>query len=441
MIKGCMKKGCLILYILFVIGCGQSNPPFEEDRRFAPRTDPIIVRIPTAEITKNRPEGPIDSTFPQLVERGGVMYRPENLSPQFQAQLSNLIQEYFGTPAHPLIHLSPSSHESANGTNETNGTGLSENDRLQLQQLEHSLTNQLMHNPEQCQEGGRLYRRHCLQCHGMEGDGRGPTGSWIFPHPRDFRSGFFKYVSSQNHPGRPLINDLQRTLKRGIPGTSMPSFALLDDHSRDAIISFVIYLSIRGEVERAVMLNYLQEEDSENTELSANEIERTLKKIVLRWLEVQDHGALKVPDPLLENQVNENGSGPGINSSSNENSAKSEIKFANEIERGYRLFMSAGSCSQCHTNFGRDALYRFDAWGSLVKPLDLTQKERHGGDFAADIYYRLKNGIFPSQMPSLTNFSDADIIDLVRFVQAIPYPRQLPPNIRTSIYPDLKLEK
>ena len=37
-------------------------------------------------------------------------------------------------------------------------------------------------------EGSKLYRQHCLHCHGLEGNGRGPTGYWVNPPPRDYRA-------------------------------------------------------------------------------------------------------------------------------------------------------------------------------------------------------------------------------------------------------------
>src|SRR5581483_2546602 len=44
-------------------------------------------------------------------------------------------------------------------------------------------------------EGGRVYRLQCMQCHGLTGDGRGPTAKWVNPHPRDYRPGVFKFLS------------------------------------------------------------------------------------------------------------------------------------------------------------------------------------------------------------------------------------------------------
>ena len=43
--------------------------------------------------------------------------------------------------------------------------------------------------------------------------------------------------------------DLRRVLNNGVPGTSMPSFALLTESEVDALLEYVKYLSIRGEME------------------------------------------------------------------------------------------------------------------------------------------------------------------------------------------------
>ncbi|MBV8313662.1 MAG: cytochrome c, partial [Planctomycetaceae bacterium] len=47
------------------------------------------------------------------------------------------------------------------------------------------------------QEGGyALYRRHCLHCHGVSGAGDGPTAEFLYPRPRDYRKGLFKFTST-----------------------------------------------------------------------------------------------------------------------------------------------------------------------------------------------------------------------------------------------------
>src|SRR5207253_9865578 len=101
--------------------------------------------------------------------------------------------------------------------------------------------------------------------HGLAGDGRGPAGAWLNPHPRDYRSGEFKFASAVPKKGsrKPRREDLLRTLRVGIDGTSMPSFALLEEKSAagedrdlqplEALASYVIHLSLRGQMEFSLM--------------------------------------------------------------------------------------------------------------------------------------------------------------------------------------------
>ena len=57
-------------------------------------------------------------------------------------------------------------------------------------------------DPATLREGSKLYRVHCLHCHGLTGDGRGPTSKWVNPHPRDYRRGLFKFQSVDQTDGR-----------------------------------------------------------------------------------------------------------------------------------------------------------------------------------------------------------------------------------------------
>ncbi|HEX8203268.1 MAG TPA: cytochrome c, partial [Isosphaeraceae bacterium] len=100
-------------------------------------------------------------------------------------------------------------------------------------------------------EGGHaLYRRHCLHCHGVSGDGNGPTANYLFPRPRDFRPGLFKFTSTAVG-AKPTRADLRKTILQGLPGTSMPSFeALMEPLEVEQVIDFVTFLSMRGEVEK-----------------------------------------------------------------------------------------------------------------------------------------------------------------------------------------------
>jgi mono/diheme cytochrome c family protein len=114
------------------------------------------------------------------------------------------------------------------------------------------------------QVGGKhgLYRRYCAHCHGISGDGRGPTAMILNPYPRDYRPGVFKFKTTYN-PNQPSDDDLHTILHNGIPGTAMPSFAVYAPDEVDACIEYVKYLSMRGQMENA-LINYVKDELSFN---------------------------------------------------------------------------------------------------------------------------------------------------------------------------------
>ena len=103
--------------------------------------------------------------------------------------------------------------------------------------------------------GGKhgLYRRHCAHCHGISGDGHGPTALILNPYPRDYRPGVFKFKSTYNpQPSRPTTISTE-FVHDGVPGTAMPSFALLPPDEVDALVEYVKYLSMRGQMETALV--------------------------------------------------------------------------------------------------------------------------------------------------------------------------------------------
>jgi mono/diheme cytochrome c family protein len=101
---------------------------------------------------------------------------------------------------------------------------------------------------EMLKSGRKLYMTHCMHCHGVSGDGAGPTAKYLNPRPRDYRLGVFKFTSTQT-PMKATKADLSRIVKQGIPGTYMPSFLLLEDAELTAIIAYVRWLACRGETE------------------------------------------------------------------------------------------------------------------------------------------------------------------------------------------------
>lgn len=72
--------------------------------------------------------------------------------------------------------------------------------------------------------GKEVYDRECWKCHGKEGKGDGPDGANVFPKPRDFTSGIFKYKTSSYKELFPFDWDLFQTISDGLTGTAMPSW-------------------------------------------------------------------------------------------------------------------------------------------------------------------------------------------------------------------------
>ncbi|MCA9135406.1 MAG: c-type cytochrome [Planctomycetales bacterium] len=109
-------------------------------------------------------------------------------------------------------------------------------------------------------EGSGLYRKHCVSCHGITGNGRGENSAILDPYPRDYRLGIFKFKSTKRG-AKPLREDLARSIRNGIDGTAMKKIPDLSEDDVQALVDYVIYLSIRGQVERALIDDAVNELD------------------------------------------------------------------------------------------------------------------------------------------------------------------------------------
>jgi mono/diheme cytochrome c family protein len=87
--------------------------------------------------------------------------------------------------------------------------------------------------------GARVFAQHCAVCHGPDGHGNGPAAPSMFPRPRDFSSGTFKYKSTA--AGEPPSDaDLLRTVRDGLAASAMPYFAdLLSSEELSAVVEQV----------------------------------------------------------------------------------------------------------------------------------------------------------------------------------------------------------
>jgi mono/diheme cytochrome c family protein len=226
------------------------------------------------------------------------------------------------------------------------------------------------------QLGQQVYERYCQQCHGVSGDGAGPAAAYLDPRPRDYRRGIFKFTSTP-YGNKPRREDLVRTVTRGIPGTSMPSFARLPKRELEAVIDYVLALTHRGELEQL-----LAAQAEAEGELDPEAVESLADNIVAQWRAADDNlvePASRMP-PLT----------------------------AESIAQGAEILQKR-ECFKCHGRNGRGGLaggieVGLDAWGRKTAAADLTSGMLHGGQQPLDVYRRIYAGINGTPMPA---FKDA----------------------------------
>lgn len=238
--------------------------------------------------------------------------------------------------------------------------------------------------------GQAVYQERCEQCHGVSGDGNGPAAQYMYPKPRDYRKGLFKFTTTP-YGSRPLRDDLVRTVKLGARGTSMPNFSLLPEHDIQAVVDYVITLARRGELEQ-LLVDTAESEEEVDVEMVKDDLVPT---VLRRWA---DADAAEVRPLTLQ------------------------PKFTTDhVTRGKQAFLTKG-CSKCHGEDGRGQTRDNrgnDTWGQPTRAADLTSGMLHGGARPVDIYRRIYSGINGTPMPSFAQAlqSEPDTIwDLVAYV-------------------------
>ncbi len=238
-----------------------------------------------------------------------------------------------------------------------------------------------------------LYRKHCAQCHGITGDGAGPSALLLNPYPRDFRKGIFKFTSTAQG-AKPTDDDIRRVILAGIPGTGMPSFGTLLPEEIDALVEYVKYLAYRGEVETIVQSLIVDEDEELDHEFLLDE---AVYPIVDLWLDSADEANIVIAeDPR-----------PSDREAS--------------IAAGRELFAGERGCAKCHgpTGAGDGKEKNYDIWNSPkgshspevianlwslplqeLRPRNLRAGVYRGGRDPIDIYRRIYVGVKGTPMPA-----------------------------------------
>lgn len=96
-------------------------------------------------------------------------------------------------------------------------------------------------DPALLEHGKEIYRRECVACHGVEGDGAGPGAYILSQRPRNLELGVFKLRSTPSGEN-PTDQDLFEAITRGVEGAAgamMPGFASLSERDRWALVAVV----------------------------------------------------------------------------------------------------------------------------------------------------------------------------------------------------------
>ncbi|MEX2559555.1 MAG: c-type cytochrome, partial [Pirellulales bacterium] len=234
---------------------------------------------------------------------------------------------------------------------------------------------------------------------------------------------------------KPTTADLKRILMEGIPGTAMPSFALLPNDEIDALVEYVKYLSIRGETELNLAIELFAQEGEIEPD-RATIIENYLSPVVDLW--VQAEGAVVQPPERPATDTPQ--------------------QLAASIEEGRKLFLSKDAqCAQCHgpTGLGDGWLtdkttVPYDDWNKQKSPDDIDRwllprqelRPRNlrlgiyrGGRRPVDLYRRIHAGILGAQMPGAgpspgkpATLTPEQIWHLVDYVRSLPYADESQPK-------------
>ena len=98
---------------------------------------------------------------------------------------------------------------------------------------------------EAARRGARVFARACAACHGSAGRGDGPAAADLDPPPRDLTARQFRFRTTPSGE-QPRPEDLERTIRKGLPGSLMPGFGrLIADDEMSDLIAFVY--SVRPE--------------------------------------------------------------------------------------------------------------------------------------------------------------------------------------------------
>ena len=238
-------------------------------------------------------------------------------------------------------------------------------------------------------DGGRLFAQHCAQCHGPQGEGNGVAQ--LTTKARYFGAEPYKFTTTTG-TRIPTDGDLVATLKRGILGSSMPSFAQLRDDELIALVAHVRVLTRQGAY-------------AQLTRKALKEVEEGGDDVDPVKITAKADAHVRVGTPLAV-------------------PAGFKATSAESVSAGKLVF--AASCASCHGPNGRgdgpqttDPKFVNDN-GTKAIPRNLTAGVYKGGGEKENLYARLMIGIPGTPMPAGTTLTPQQLDDLLNYVLSLP---------------------
>lgn len=207
--------------------------------------------------------------------------------------------------------------------------------------------------------GKNIFMHMCVFCHGKDGNGGGVATEFLYPWPRDFRKGIFKFRSTPTNT-LPRDEDIYRTIIKGVPNTSMPAWGdALSPQDTWALVNLIKSFSER----------FRKEPPGEKIKMN--------------------------PPPPSSPEA---------------------------VARGQKIYMKS-QCFKCHGVSGKGdgelAESLMDAWKHAVFVHDITHPAYFKRGYSPeDIFTTLSTGLDGTPMESFAQLPEQDRWDLVHFVRS-----------------------
>jgi cytochrome c553 len=213
----------------------------------------------------------------------------------------------------------------------------------------------------------------------------------LFPRPRSLRTSRCILVST--HSAVPTLEDLEKVLAEGMPGTAMPAFRSLTESQRGLLAREV--LRLRREGAREQLLRTLRDEGEE---IDETEIRRMVERMATAG------ECVEVP--------------------------RNWPDLRQAAVRGRQSYVAL-ACDKCHGDDGTGAggVSLFDEQGEPARARDLVHDPFKGGHDPQSVYLRIAAGMPGTHHPAVSGVPEQQLLDLVQYVRSLA--RQ-PPRRTTS---------